>query len=101
MERYGVAYALGAAALFGASTPAAKLLLRDISPLMLPALLYLGAAILLSAYSFIFPHSSESQIARGDLIPIGGVVLFGGILGPILMFQGLAQLSAVTGSLLL
>ncbi|HUA36334.1 MAG TPA: DMT family transporter, partial [Candidatus Binataceae bacterium] len=47
------------------------------------------------------PHSSESQIARGDLIPIGGVVLFGGILGPILMFQGLAQLSAVTGSLLL
>ena len=41
MERKGVTYALGAAALFGASTPAAKLLLRDLSPLMLSALLYL------------------------------------------------------------
>ena len=101
MERYGVAYALGAAALFGASTPAAKLLLRDISPLMLPALLYLGAAILLSTYRLAVPQSREAQIARGDLIPIGGVVFFGGILGPILMFRGLSQLSAVSGSLLL
>ena len=49
MEVKGVGYALGAAALFGASTPAAKLLLRDLSPLMLSALLYLGAAIALSA----------------------------------------------------
>jgi hypothetical protein len=32
MEVKGVGYALGAAALFGASTPAAKLLLRDLSP---------------------------------------------------------------------
>jgi len=72
MERYGVAYALGAAALFGASTLAAKLLLRGISPLMLPALLYAGAAILLSAYRLIGSKSPESQIGRGDLIPIGG-----------------------------
>ena len=34
MEVKGVGYALGAAALFGASTPAAKLLLRNLSPLL-------------------------------------------------------------------
>src|SRR5713101_1453272 len=39
-------------ALFGASTPAAKLLLGNLSPLMLSALLYLGAAIALSACRF-------------------------------------------------
>jgi len=41
MELAGVAYALSAAALFGAGTPAAKVLLRDLSPLMLSALSYI------------------------------------------------------------
>ena len=102
MELRGVGYALGAAALFGASTPAAKLLLRDLSPLMLSALLYLGAALALSAYrSFPAFASREAQIRRGDLPPIGGIIFFGGILGPIMMLLGLQRLSAITGSLLL
>src|SRR5258707_13256590 len=70
MELTGVGYALGAAALFGASTPAAKLLLRDLSPLMLSALLYLGPAIALSAHRFLALESSEAQITRRDLPPI-------------------------------
>ena len=67
MEVKGVGYALGAAALFGASTPAAKLLLGNLSPLMLSALLYLGAAIALSAYRFLAVESREAQITRRDL----------------------------------
>lgn len=101
MELTGVGYALGAAALFGASTPAAKLLLRDLSPLMLSALLYLGAAIALSAYRLLAFESREAQITRRDLPSIGGIIFFGGMLGPILMFFGLQRLSALTGSLLL
>jgi drug/metabolite transporter (DMT)-like permease len=102
MEVKGVGYALGAAALFGASTPASKLLLRDLSPLMLSALLYLGAATALSVYRFLFSFESrEAQITRGDLPPICGIVFFGGMLGPILMLFGLRSLSALTGSLLL
>jgi drug/metabolite transporter (DMT)-like permease len=101
MDLTGIAYALGAAALFGASTPAAKLLLRDLSPLMLSALLYLGAAIALSAYRFLAFESGEAQISRRDLPPICGLIFFGGMLGPILMFLGLRRLSALTGSLLL
>jgi drug/metabolite transporter (DMT)-like permease len=92
---------LGAAALFGASTPAAKLLLRALSPLMLSALLYLGATIALSVYRFLAFQSRESQISRRDLPLICGVIFFGGIVGPILMFLGLQRLSALTGSLLL
>jgi uncharacterized membrane protein len=80
----GAVYALSAAALFGASTPAAKLLLRDLSPLMLSALLYLGAAIALSAYRFFLAFESrEAQIIRRDLPPICGIIFFGGMLGPI------------------
>jgi drug/metabolite transporter (DMT)-like permease len=102
IELSGVGYALGAAALFGASTPAAKLLLRDLSPLMLSALLYLGSAIALSVYRFLSRFESrEAQITRRDLPPICGVVFFGGIVGPNLMFFGLQRLSALTGSLLL
>lgn len=101
MEVTGVGYALGAAALFGASTPAAKLLLRDLSPLMLSALLYLGAATALSAYRFLAFESREAQITRRDLPSMCGIIFFGGMLGPILMFLGLQRSSALTGSLLL
>lgn len=101
VEVPGAVYALGAAALFGASTPAAKLLLRDLSPLMLSALLYLGAAIALSAYRVLAFESREAQITRRDLPSMCGIIFFGGMLGPILMFLGLQRLSALTGSLLL
>lgn len=102
MELTGVGYALGAAALFGASTPAAKLLLSELSPLMLSALLYLGAALALSAYRFIPIFAPrEAQITRRDLPAICGIIFFGGIVGPLLMFLGLQRLSALTGSLLL
>jgi hypothetical protein len=71
-----------------------KLLLRDLSALMLSALLYLGAAIALSGYRFLAFVSRGAQITRGDLPPICGVIFFGGIAGPILMFLGLQRFSA-------
>src|SRR5260370_35364797 len=80
------------------STPAAKVLLGDLSPLMLSALLYLGAAAALRAYPL---NSREAPLTSGDLPLIGAITLFGGVLGPILMLFGLRHLSAVAGSLLL
>jgi drug/metabolite transporter (DMT)-like permease len=80
------------------STPPAKLLLGDLSPLMLSALLYLGAAAALHAYRF---DSRQAQLSSGDLPLIAGITFFGGILGPIVMLFGLRHLSAVAGSLLL
>ena len=46
----GAAMALGAAALFGLSTPVAKLLLVRIDPLFLAALLYLGCGVGLALF---------------------------------------------------
>lgn len=101
-ELLGPACALGAAALFGLSTPAAKLLLRDVSPVMLAGLLYIGAAAALFGYRAIAgPASRESRIKSHDLPLVAGMIAFGGVLGPILLFLGLKQLSAVTASLLL
>jgi len=101
-ETTGAGYALAAAALFGASTPAAKLLLHNLSPLMLSALLYLGAATALSLYRFLAASvSREAQITRHDIGLIIGIIVFGGIVGPVTMLLGLRRLSALTGSLLL
>ncbi len=98
VESRGALHAIAAAALFGLSTPTAKLLLHDLSPLMLSALLYLGAAAALHAYRV---DSREAQLTSGDFPLIAGIIFFGGILGPVLMLFGLKHLSAVAGSLLL
>ena len=45
MNRAAVAYALISAALFGLSTPAAKVLVGSVAPVVLAGLLYSGAGI--------------------------------------------------------
>src|SRR5665811_557923 len=62
----GQASALVAAALFGLSTPASKVLLLNFSPLMLSGLLYLGAAIALFLYRAMRRTSAEARIKRQD-----------------------------------
>ncbi len=98
----GAALGLGAACLFGASAPFAKLLLSATGPLMLAALLYLGAAAALSLYlAGASARRREAKLGRGDLPLVAAVVVLGGIVGPVLMLTGLARVSALAGSLLL
>lgn len=99
----GPLFAFLAAALFGASTPFAKLLLGTVDPWLLAGLLYLGAAaglglILLvnRARGIAFP-----RIPRADLPWLALAILFGGVLGPVLLMTGLQRTSASTSSLLL
>ena len=102
----GIAYALVAAALFGASTPFAKRLVGDVPPLMLAGLLYLGSGFGLSLMLGV-----RKLVARHDLVIawptradwgwLAGAILFGGFLGPVLLMYGLATSSAATASLLL
>ena len=93
------ATALGllAAALFGAGAPLAKLLLPGASPVLLAGLLYLGAG------AGLLPLRSrrEARLARSDAPALLGVILFGGVAGPVLLLWGLSRLSAVSTSLLL
>jgi drug/metabolite transporter (DMT)-like permease len=94
--------ALAAALLFGASTPLAKQLLRDTSPMLLAGLLYLGSGIGLSAVRLIRDRGWRSPALTPAewgwlLLAIG----FGGVLGPLLLMLGLARTPAASASLLL
>ena len=99
----GKLYALGSAVLFGASPPFAKLLLPSAGPLVVASLLYLGAGIALSGYGLVRGSrgGEEARLRASDAPLVGVIVLFGGILGPILMLWGIARIPAVLASLLL
>ncbi|NQU60054.1 MAG: DMT family transporter [Rhodospirillales bacterium] len=99
-KRTGITAALGAAALFGAGTPLAKMLLSDVNPWLLAGLLYLGSGIGLSVVRFI-RGSKGDELARHDWPWMFGAVVAGGIAGPVLLMWGLAGTSASTASLLL
>ncbi len=94
--------ALAAALLFGASTPLAKQLLRDTSPLLLAGLLYLGSGVGLSLARLLRDRGwRRPALARAEwrwlLLAIG----CGGVLGPLLLMLGLARTPAAAASLLL
>lgn len=97
----GALYGLAAAALFGASAPICKRLLDGVGPLMLSALLYLGAGLGISIIRFFSKSTLEARIERRDVPALAVIVLFGGVVGPLLMLTGLARVSGVAGSLLL
>lgn len=100
----GVAFALFAAALFGAGTPFAKLLLGEgVTPVLLAGLLYLGSGCGLGLWWLARPRrgTSEASLKRADLPWLAGAIAFGGLVGPVLLLLGLAATPASTASLLL
>lgn len=99
----GAACGLGAAALFGVSAPLAKKLLPATGPLMLAALLYLGAGagLVLAALLKSRGQPEEARLRRTDVPALLGIIVAGGVVGPILMLYGLARVSGVAGALLL
>ena len=98
----GVKVALAAAALFGCSTPLAKMLLAELPPVMLAGLLYLGSGVGLSLVRFARRNvSREAPLVRADIPWLASATLFGGVLGPVLLMYGLATSSSSAASLLL
>ena len=95
------------AALFGISPPLAKLLVKDIPPVALAGLLYLGAFIGLSLYSIGRAINATDSIQkaapleRKDLPWLVGALLTGGVIGPISLMKGLTLVSGFSASLLL
>lgn len=96
----GIQAGLASAVLFGAGTPVAKLLLGDVGPWLMAGLLYLGAGIGLGMARLI-RRAPRVHLARADVPPLLGAILFGGMLGPVLLMLGLVQLPASGASLLL
>ncbi len=96
----GVQAGIGAAVLFGAGTPLAKLLLGEVSPWLLAGLLYAGSGLGLGVYRLI-ARPGRVRLARGDVLPLAGAIGFGGVLGPVLLMFGLSSMPATGASLLL
>jgi drug/metabolite transporter (DMT)-like permease len=103
----GVAYALFAAAAFGASTPFAKTLVSHVAPVMLAGLLYMGSG--LGLLSWFIVHSSwtegrkdtSARLTRRDMPWMAGAIFFGGMCGPVLLMLGLTTTPSSSTSLLL
>jgi drug/metabolite transporter (DMT)-like permease len=95
--------ALTAAALFGLSTPLAKILLGDTSPWVLASLLYLGSGLGLGFIVLLRRGrtQTEAKLVKQDFPWLAGTVLFGGVVGPILLLIGLKTTDAASASLLL
>lgn len=92
--------ALGAALLFGAGTPAAKLLIGPVSPWLLAGLLYLGSGIGLAVFKLL-RRGEAVRLPRSDLGWLGAAIAMGGVVGPVLLMWGLSRMPASSASLLL
>jgi drug/metabolite transporter (DMT)-like permease len=98
--------ALTAAILFGASTPACKLLLANYQPALLAGTMYLASGLGLGIYSLLQffaleKHAREATIKFSELPWLLGVIAIGGVAGPLLLMFGLKSSSASSASLLL
>lgn len=100
LRQPGVIAALGAALLFGAGTPVAKLLLLGLNPWLLAALLYLGSGLGMSFYRHLTGARSV-RLSRADLPWFVGAIAAGGVLAPVLLMFGLSGMPASSASLLL
>ncbi|WP_443691245.1 DMT family transporter [Pseudomonas sp.] len=100
LSQSGVLAALGAAVLFGAGTPLAKMLLNSVSPWLLAGLLYLGSGLGLTLYRLLSRAPSVS-LPRNEALWFAGAIAAGGIVGPVLLMVGLAGMPASGASLLL
>ena len=103
--RRAIVLALAAAALFGLSAPAGKLLLARIDPWLLAGLLYagsgLGLGLLLLVRRSLARAMSETPIRRSDWPWLAGAIVAGGGIGPVLLMFGLAAGRASDAALLL
>ena len=99
MDRTGLLRCAAAAVLFGASTPLAAPLARDMSAPTLAGLLYLGAALAVAPHHLRRLPSREALRTNG--LRLATAVVIGGAVGPVLLVLGLTRTSAATASLLL
>ncbi len=102
MNNIYVIHALLAAALFGASTPFAKLLVGEMSLWLLAGMLYLGSGLGLTAVRLLRDRGwTPSGLAKGEWPWLLGAIFFGGVVGPLALMFGLTRTSGSTASLLL
>jgi drug/metabolite transporter (DMT)-like permease len=103
---FGPMVALLSAALFGASTPLAKVLLNDIDPWLLAGLLYaaagIGLAVLQGVRRLLGGGAQGEAAPRGrDWLWLLAAIVVGGVISPVLLMNGLRLTPAAGAALLL
>ncbi|ERI92288.1 putative membrane protein [Clostridiales bacterium oral taxon 876 str. F0540] len=98
-----VGQAILAAALFGMSAPFSKLILKEIPPLLLSSLLYLGAGIGMLSIDIVRRVADverhEARLQKQEMTYVVLMVLLD-IAAPILLMLGLTKTTSATASLL-
>ena len=93
--------AILAALLFGAASPAAKVLLGSFAPFQLAGLLYVGAALGLLVP--ILARGKQTNLpwrmARKNFLRLAGAIAFGGIIAPVCLLLSLQLASATSISI--
>lgn len=101
----GPHFAILAAELFALSSSLSKFLLNGMDPCILAGLLYLGSgigmAIVFGIRKLQTPDLEIPNIKRSEVLPLMGLTIAGGILGPVCLIYGLSVTQASTTSLLL
>ena len=100
LRQPGVLAALGAALLFGAGTPFAKILLTSVNPWMLAGLLYFGSGVGLTLYRHLI-KAPAVKLPLHEALWFAGAIIAGGIVAPVLLMFGLTKTPASGASLLL
>lgn len=95
--------AILAAALYGVSSPMSKLLLVEIPPTFLAALLYLGAGFGMGTINIIRKQSKkeqvEAEITKKEMPYVVGMIVLD-VIAPILLMLGLTMTTSASASLL-
>ena len=94
-----IIYALLAAAFYAVNVPVSKLLLSQIGPTMMAALLYLGAGIGMAGLSFADKGEKGDRLDRNDLPYVIGMIVLD-IAAPILLMLGISYGTSANASLL-
>ncbi len=101
-NKKAVGMALAAALLYGISSPASKLLLEEIPPTLMAALLYLGAGMGMSAVNHLLfreDKQKEAKLSQKDIpYTVGMIVL--DIAAPVFLMLGLTLTSSANAALL-
>jgi drug/metabolite transporter (DMT)-like permease len=106
LDKKPLLYVILSATLFGLSSPLAKLLVKEISPVAMAGLLYLGAFIGLAIYNLVRKIGTADSkrtvpLEKRDFPWLIGAIAAGGIVAPISLMSGLQMISGFSTSLFL
>ena len=110
-HHWGYVAAVVSAILFGVSSTLNKIALENVNPTVIAGMIYFVAGVFLFAVHLsplckkiltkLDTSETETKITKKDYKILALVILFGSIIAPLLLLNGLNQTTAINGSLLL